>query len=76
MSAVLDKAKVSGIAGAISGFATILYGYVNFVLFIAVGVFLLTLMVQYGSIKVKILVPAFTILIFILSLIHGGGLSK
>jgi hypothetical protein len=76
MSMVIDKAKVSGIVGAISAFATVLYGYVNFVLLVGIGVFLLTMMIQYGSVKIKLLVPAFTAIIFLLSLMYNGGLLR
>jgi len=75
MSIALDKAKISGIAGLFGAFAVFVYGFVNFVLIGGMATFLLTLMIQYGSIKVKILVPIVTLLaLFSWSMYNGDGI--
>lgn len=57
MSSVFDKAKVSGIVGLAGAITAIFSGFVNFALMAALGAFLVTMLIQYGSVKIKILVP-------------------
>lgn len=65
MGEVIDKAKVAGIVAVFGAIATVVYGFTNFVLLSGIGTFLITLLIQYGSIKVKVLVPVAALLGFL-----------
>jgi len=69
LSSVLDKAKVSGIAGLAGAITAVFTGFVNLALMAALGTFFITMLIQYGSVKIKILVPITVGLIFALGLI-------
>lgn len=73
MSDVIDKAKIAGIVAVFGAIVTVVYGFANFVLLSGIGTFLATLLIQYGSIKVKILVPLAALLgFFSWSVVNGG----
>lgn len=65
MTAVMDKAKVSGIAGALAGLATLLSPYNVYFVFAGFGMFLMTLLIQYGSLKIKLVASMTGILLFL-----------
>lgn len=73
MSSVFDKAKVSGIAGLVGAITAIFSGFLNFALMAALGTFLITMLIQYGSIKIKILVPITIGLILAIGVIFEKG---
>ena len=54
MSIAMDKAKISGITGAFGAIAAVVAGYASWFLFFGIGTFVFTLMIQYGTIKIKI----------------------
>lgn len=72
MSTVMDKAKISGIVGVVGAFATLLTGYVNLILFAALGTFIFSLMIQYGAVKFKIFLSLTPVILFVLMLLFKG----
>lgn len=68
----MDKAKISGIVAFFASIVAAIEGYPNYVLITALGTFLFTLMVQYGSVKFKI-VGTSMVASFIIWLLSSGG---
>ena len=75
MTKTFDKAKVSAIAGIFGAIAATVYGFMNFVLLAGMGMFLFTMLIQYSSIKIKILVPFAALLTLITSSLFIQGES-
>jgi len=75
MTLANDKAKISAIAGLLGAVAAVVYGFVNFVLLAGIGMFLFTMLIQYSSIKIKILVPFAALLTLITSSLFIEGES-
>jgi hypothetical protein len=74
MTAVMDKAKVSGIAGAVSALATLFSPYNVYFIFVGFGMFLMTLLIQYGSLKIKLVASMTGILLFLATYFVKGGM--
>ena len=72
MSVALDKAKISGVVAAFASIMALIDNYPNYVLLAGLGTFLFTLMIQYGSIKFKI-VGSSLLTGFIMWLFSLGG---
>jgi len=53
MSVAMDKAKISGIAGVVGAITALVTGNIQYLIIGGFGLFFLTLMIQYGSIKIK-----------------------
>jgi len=75
MTTAMDKAKVSAITGAFGSLTAFVAGYTNFVMIAGMAAFLFTMMIQYGLIKVKILVPAATALGLISWYLYSYGVD-
>ena len=73
MSTAIDKAKISGITALFGAIVAIIYGFANFAMFTSLVTFITMMMVQYGSIKVKILVPAALLLTLFAGIQYIGG---
>lgn len=73
MTAVIDKAKVSGITGTISAVATLLSPYNAYFIFAGIGMFLVTMLIQYGSFKIKFVTSMTGILLFLVTYFAEGG---
>jgi len=73
MTVAMDKAKVSGIAGTISAIATLLSPYNAYFIFAGLGMFLVTMLIQYGSLKIKLVTSMTGILLFLVTYFVEGG---
>jgi hypothetical protein len=72
MSVAIDKAKISGIVAVFASIIALVGNYANLALLVCLGTFLFTLMIQYGSIKFKI-VGSSLLIGFITWLVSHGG---
>ena len=75
MSAITDKAKISGIMGVLGAVTAIAGGYTNMFLFAGFGLFFFTMMIQYGGIQFKIATSAAAILGFAYYLSQMGVIN-
>lgn len=57
MNAVATKSTVAAITGLFGSLGAVFYGYGNLVPIAGIGLFLFTLLVQYGALKIKFLIP-------------------
>lgn len=73
ISTILDKAKVSGITGLVGAIAAIFSGYVNLVFVAALASFFITMMIQYGAIKFKIIASLTTITFIVIAFLSNFG---
>lgn len=58
----MDKAKISGIVGALGALIAVAGGHTSMFLFAGFGLFFFTMMIQYGGIQFKIATSAATLL--------------
>ena len=73
MTVAMDKAKVSGIVGTIAAIATFLSPYNVYFIFAGFGMFLMTMLIQYGLLKIKFAVSMTGTLLFIVTYFVEGG---
>lgn len=73
MTVAMDKAKVSGIAGTVSAIATLFSPYSTYFIFAGLGVFLVTMLIQYGSFKIKFVASITGVLLFFTTYFVDGG---
>ena len=73
MTVAMDKAKISGVAGTVSAIATLLSPYNVYFIFAGLGMFLVTMLIQYGSIKIKFVASMTGILLFVITYFVEGG---
>jgi hypothetical protein len=73
MTVAMDKAKVSGIAGIVASIATFFSVYSIYFVIVGFGIFVTTLLIQYGSIKFKFVASFTTILGLIIAYFSEGG---
>lgn len=66
MTVAKDKAMISGIVGALGAVAAVISGLPSMFMLAGFGTFFFTMLIQYGSIKVKLVV----------SLVGGLGLGS
>lgn len=76
MSTAFDKAKIAGIVAVFGAISAFVYGFANFVLLAGLGTFFASLSIQYGSLKIKILVPLATLLGLASWSTFNGGLDS
>lgn len=72
MSVALDKAKVSAAVATFASIVTWIEGFPNYFLLTALGAFFFTLMIQYGSVKFKIVGSSLFMSFIMWILSHGG----
>ncbi len=73
MTVVMDKAKVSGIAGTVAAIATLLSTYNVYFIFAGFGMFMMTMLIQYGSFKIKFVASMTGALLFVITYLVEGG---
>lgn len=73
MTVAMDKAKVSGIAGTVAAITTLLSPYNVYFIFAGFGMFMMTMLIQYGSFKIKFIASMTGTLLFVITYFVEGG---
>ena len=72
MNAASAKATISGIVGLLGAGSTAMVGQAQISIPIGFGLFLITLLIQYDSIKIKIMASFATFMGFLYFILNGG----
>lgn len=75
MNTALVKSTVAAGSGFFASIASLFYGYANFAMLAFLGVFFLTLAIQYNVLKIKIMIPFVAGLSFLYYLLDSAGLG-
>jgi len=75
MNTALVKSTVAAGSGFLASITSFIYGYANFAMIAFIGVFILTLAIQYNVLKIKIIIPLLAGLGFIFYSLNSFGLG-